>query len=201
MTIEGYLRELRRHLKVGPLAKRRILSEVEAHLREAAEEGGDEQAAVARFGAPSDLASGLGRRSGVRVPRAIASIAAAAGAAAALAIAFGANGVRVVPSATVRAACGGQNASAACLLRNELANGADAPFHIVRRSFTESASTDGSASAKVTLVVLDRHDNAVAHITCRSNTRSGYVSANDLASSVEPRLALGVPPPNCASTD
>ena len=36
MTIEEYLAELRRRLKVGPLAKRRILREVETHLREAA---------------------------------------------------------------------------------------------------------------------------------------------------------------------
>ena len=50
--IDAYLAELSRHLRVGPLRRRRILAEVEAHLTDA---GGDEEA-VARFGAPEEVA-------------------------------------------------------------------------------------------------------------------------------------------------
>jgi hypothetical protein len=50
--IDRYLAELSQHLRVGPLRRRRILAEVEAHLHEA---GGDEEA-IARFGAPAEVA-------------------------------------------------------------------------------------------------------------------------------------------------
>jgi hypothetical protein len=52
-VIERYLAELSRHLRVGPLRRRRILAEVRAHLEDA---GGDEDA-VARFGAPAEVAA------------------------------------------------------------------------------------------------------------------------------------------------
>ena len=53
--IERYLTELSRHLRVGPLRRRRILAEVEAHLEDA---GGDEDA-IAEFGPPEELAAGF----------------------------------------------------------------------------------------------------------------------------------------------
>jgi hypothetical protein len=56
VTIDDYLTELGSHLRAGPLAKRRILREIEAHLLEAAERGG-ESAAVAAFGPPAELAA------------------------------------------------------------------------------------------------------------------------------------------------
>ncbi|MDQ3162176.1 MAG: hypothetical protein M3Q92_04990, partial [Actinomycetota bacterium] len=49
---EAYLAELSQHLRVGPLRRRRILAEVEAHLTDA---GGDEEA-VARFGTAAEVA-------------------------------------------------------------------------------------------------------------------------------------------------
>lgn len=51
--IESYLAELARHLRVSPWRRRRILAEVEAHLRDA---GGDEDA-IARFGSAEDVAA------------------------------------------------------------------------------------------------------------------------------------------------
>jgi hypothetical protein len=57
MTIEEYLAELRRHLRVGPLARRRILQEVESHLFDAAAREGDEQMAVSSFGPPDQVAA------------------------------------------------------------------------------------------------------------------------------------------------
>ncbi len=51
--IEPYLAELSRELRVGPLRRRRILAEVHAHLEDA---GGDEEA-IARFGAPREVAA------------------------------------------------------------------------------------------------------------------------------------------------
>lgn len=50
---EAYLAELSQHLCVGPLRRRRILAEVEAHLTDA---GGDEEA-VARFGTAEEVAA------------------------------------------------------------------------------------------------------------------------------------------------
>ena len=49
---ESYLAELSRLLRVSPWRKRRILAEVEAHLRDA---GGDEDA-IARFGTADEVA-------------------------------------------------------------------------------------------------------------------------------------------------
>jgi HAAS domain-containing protein len=54
-AIDRYLRELERELRVGRRRRRRILAEAEDHLREAAREAGEE-AAVARFGAPREVA-------------------------------------------------------------------------------------------------------------------------------------------------
>lgn len=51
--IESYLAELSQLLRVTPWRRRRILAEVEAHLRDA---GGDEEA-VARFGKPDEVAA------------------------------------------------------------------------------------------------------------------------------------------------
>ena len=53
--IPRYLRELDHLLQAGPLRRRRILAEVEEHLRDA---GGDEEA-LARFGPPEELAAAL----------------------------------------------------------------------------------------------------------------------------------------------
>jgi hypothetical protein len=58
-AIEGYLRELRRRLGRDPLLRRRVLAEVEDHLREAAARDG-EDAAIERFGPPEHLARELG---------------------------------------------------------------------------------------------------------------------------------------------
>ena len=54
--IDSYLEELARQLPL--LGKRRILAEVEAHLREAAARVGEDEA-IARFGAPAEVASGF----------------------------------------------------------------------------------------------------------------------------------------------
>ena len=54
-AIDRYLSELGRKLRVGGRLRRRILLEAEDHLREAASDGGEE-AAVARFGAPTEVA-------------------------------------------------------------------------------------------------------------------------------------------------
>jgi hypothetical protein len=56
--IDTYLDELRRCLGRDPFFRRRVLAEVEDHLREAARDGG-EAAAVARFGAPELVARGF----------------------------------------------------------------------------------------------------------------------------------------------
>jgi hypothetical protein len=68
--VERYLRELERALPRTSLARRRLLREVEEHLREAAREHGDE-AAVAAFGDAREL----GRRF---APQAAARLAALA---------------------------------------------------------------------------------------------------------------------------
>jgi len=56
MTVDEYLRELKRHLRVGALAKRRIVREVETHLAEAVAIQGQEQA-IASFGRPDEIAA------------------------------------------------------------------------------------------------------------------------------------------------
>jgi hypothetical protein len=55
MTIEQYLDELRRRLLGGPRFLRRVLAEVEDHLRDSAGAVGEDQA-IARMGPPRDLA-------------------------------------------------------------------------------------------------------------------------------------------------
>ena len=58
-SIERYLHDLRRQLGRDPLLRRRVLAEVEDHLREAAARDG-EDAAIERFGPPEQLARELG---------------------------------------------------------------------------------------------------------------------------------------------
>src|SRR2546423_287808 len=55
-SVDEYLAELRGHLRVGPITKRRILREIAAHLTDAAREHGEEQA-IERFGPPEVIAS------------------------------------------------------------------------------------------------------------------------------------------------
>ena len=55
--IERYLAELKAALPGGPFVKRRILAEVEDHLREAVWRGGSEEEALARLGPPPLVAS------------------------------------------------------------------------------------------------------------------------------------------------
>ena len=64
MTIDAYLAELRRSLRHRPLARRRILEEVEAHLRESADAVGEEEA-VRRFGEARVVAAGYPPRRGL----------------------------------------------------------------------------------------------------------------------------------------
>jgi hypothetical protein len=119
MTIDEYLAELRRRLRAGPLAKRRILREVEAHLRDAAEREGDERAAVAAFGPAGAL---VGRFAPPRriAPRVLFAALAAASTAAAIALGLSAVGgphpTRAEIARLARGYCGGPNASKACLL-------------------------------------------------------------------------------------
>jgi type II secretory pathway component HofQ len=75
VTIEEYLRELRAALRVGPLRKRRILQEVEGHLREAAHVEGSEDAAIKRFGTPDEVASRFAPRRKSLVLAALATAA------------------------------------------------------------------------------------------------------------------------------
>jgi len=65
MTVRDYLVSLSRELRVGPLRRRRILAEVEDHLREAAGRDG-EGAAIDRFGPVGEVASRLNRQWRVR---------------------------------------------------------------------------------------------------------------------------------------
>ena len=60
MTIDRYLAELRALLRGDPLFRRRVLAEVESHLRESAERHG-EAGAIERFGPPEAVASGFAR--------------------------------------------------------------------------------------------------------------------------------------------
>jgi hypothetical protein len=57
VTIDAYLAELQRRLRHRPLARRRILDEVEAHLRESADAVGEDEA-IRRFGAARVVAAG-----------------------------------------------------------------------------------------------------------------------------------------------
>jgi hypothetical protein len=68
--IERYLRELGRSLPRTSLVRRRVLAEVEDHLRESARERGEE-GAVAAFGDPREL----GRRYAPRAAERVASLA------------------------------------------------------------------------------------------------------------------------------
>jgi hypothetical protein len=174
MTIEEYLAELRRHLRGSPLAKRRILREVETHLSEAAKRDGV-QSAIASFGLPEEIARRFDRR---RVPWRLGAVVVAvvllAGTAAVLFVTVGGS-------------------------KRPTRHAAPA-YRLVTTGFTESGSTDGSASARVTMVVLDRNGNTVVHVTCSSNTRTGLRSVREMAASVDPRTIMGIPSPNCART-
>ena len=66
--IERYLAELERILPRLPLLKRRILSEVEDHLREASAREGEERA-LERFGAPHAVAAGFAATYAARYAR------------------------------------------------------------------------------------------------------------------------------------
>jgi hypothetical protein len=64
-AVDDYLAALRRELRGDPFFRRRVLAEVEDHLRESAAEHGDEEA-LARFGAPRDVAQGFATRASER---------------------------------------------------------------------------------------------------------------------------------------
>lgn len=55
-AVDDYLAALRRELGFDPLSRRRILAEVEDHLRESAAAHGEEEA-IARFGSPAEVAA------------------------------------------------------------------------------------------------------------------------------------------------
>jgi hypothetical protein len=123
--IEEYLAELSRHLRVGPLAKRRILREVEAHLQdtvrhETAEGASSQEAerrALARLGPPQELAlrfAANGRGPRLRLG-AIGVAAAGACIAAVLAVVFVGNDHSLAASKFARALCGGKNAKPNCI--------------------------------------------------------------------------------------
>jgi hypothetical protein len=57
-AIGAYLEALRRELPLDPFYRRRVLAEVEDHLRESAADHGEEEA-LARFGAPAEVAARL----------------------------------------------------------------------------------------------------------------------------------------------
>jgi HAAS len=61
VTKEEYLAELRRHLKVGPLTKRRIVRELESHIDDATGQGEAEQRAIADLGPPAVVAASFQR--------------------------------------------------------------------------------------------------------------------------------------------
>jgi hypothetical protein len=67
-VIDDYLKELAHELGLRTPHTRRILLEVEDHLREAARELGEEEA-VARFGRPREVAAGFAREAGARMTR------------------------------------------------------------------------------------------------------------------------------------
>jgi hypothetical protein len=118
VTVEEYLAELRHHLRVGPLTKRRILREVREHLEDAtqADREAAEGRAIERLGAPVDLAARFGdrrRRIGFAVAFAVV-IAAVGGTAVGLAVGLG-ESVDPQLQATARAYCGGANASRKCI--------------------------------------------------------------------------------------
>ena len=130
MTIEEYLAELRRHLKVGPLAKRRILREIEAHLSDAAARDGDISRAIARFGSPEALALRFTNQTSGRL-RVFAWIGAAAlltaGVATTLALTLGKSDPPA-PAALVRAAenaCDGRSDCVDILTRRLVAKAKD----------------------------------------------------------------------------
>ncbi len=175
--MEDYLRELRRHLRVGPLAKRRILREIEAHLVDAAEREGEEPA-IAAFGSPREVAMRFAGRS--RRP--------------ALLVGAVASGLAGASALAIVLMLGGQ--------RPALHHSKPA-FRIVRSSFDAKGSAGyGPASATTTVkfVVLDRDDNTVAQVTCSLNLGSGTASVTVMSASLDPKTIMGVPTPNCART-
>jgi hypothetical protein len=86
MTLNDYVAALARELRVGPFRRRRILAEVEDHLRASVDEGlasdvprDVEEAALARFGPAEDLAAGFNRQWRVRTRLAAAAVLGGAG--------------------------------------------------------------------------------------------------------------------------
>jgi hypothetical protein len=76
-TVDEYVSALSRELRVGPLRRRRILAEVEHHLRDAAARAprdGAEQAAIERFGRVEEIASRFNRQWRARTRAAAAAI-------------------------------------------------------------------------------------------------------------------------------
>jgi hypothetical protein len=72
-AIDAYLEALRRGLPPDPFYRRRVLAEVEGHLRESAADHGEEEA-LARFGAAGDVAARLAPGAAASATR-LASIA------------------------------------------------------------------------------------------------------------------------------
>jgi hypothetical protein len=64
-AVDDYLAALRRDLRGDPLFRRRVLAEVEDHLRESAAEHGEEET-LARFGPPAEVARGFATRGAER---------------------------------------------------------------------------------------------------------------------------------------
>ncbi len=104
MTIEEYLAELRRHLRVGPLAKRRIVREIESHLSDASLHARveAENKAIEQLGTPEDVAGRFPRRAvAARWVAIAAALLVTGGAATALVLVLG-SGIR--PGSHVKAA-------------------------------------------------------------------------------------------------
>jgi hypothetical protein len=94
LTISEYLRELRAHLRVGLLERRRILREVEEHLAESAEREGEVRA-IESFGTPQEVAERFMSLPGRLSPWFASALGGTTALALALAIAFGGlSGVR-----------------------------------------------------------------------------------------------------------
>jgi hypothetical protein len=121
VTIEGYLAELRQCLRLGPLAKRRILREVDEHLRQAARRDEGEERAIASFGSPAEVAARFARPRRY-VPRAAgASLVAVLAVTAIVASVIGIRSPDLTQTQVtriVRAYCGGVNAKAICVRVN-----------------------------------------------------------------------------------
>ncbi len=139
MSVEEYLRELGRRLSVGPVRRRRILRELEAHLLDATaeeERGGRsrqdaERRATERLGSVDDLAARFGARRRSRTTRRLVAISVgvsvAATAAFALPMVLVDSGESHAVSRVARIVCGGENAKQTCVDAVERSCDADSP--------------------------------------------------------------------------